>query len=243
MKHSAHISILFCLCLLMAGKLRAGCDDIYIVVYITQDGVTGHVGIAVENYDILVRDVRKGDKTVSLEDTVSNGTLTFFDLWPQKDLHIGHFNKNTAPQYFRLPRSSSEEKITVESILNKGLPHRYRLPCDGMLRIASTPAQDFQLKTFIEALPQKKPNYNSRRYNCADFVLLCLRRHFGVSIRAKEFIPLSWVSTPNRLYRQCSRALPVTVIRDPGPKVKRSFFRERVLKKYFSNKNSDNENR
>jgi hypothetical protein len=244
MKHPLSISTVYLLLflLLQAGRGAAAPADMYIVFFVTQNGITGHVGIAIDNYDIRIRDTWKNGKPITLEDTVTNGTLTFFDLWPQKDVKVGDFHKNTVPLYFRLPRSSAEPKITVESILYQGLPHRYRVPCDGLLRIRSSSAEDFKLAAFIDSLPQIRTEYNARHFNCADFVIVCLQQHFGFLIKAKEFIPMGWVSTPNRLYRRSCQRLPVEVLRDPGPKVKRSFFKERVLKKYFSNKHSDNEN-
>src|ERR1044071_162622 len=50
------------------------CCNVYIVIYATADGRTGHAGIAIDNYQVHIL----GDK----EDTVADGTLTYFDLWP-----------------------------------------------------------------------------------------------------------------------------------------------------------------
>lgn len=240
-------SLLLSLCFLLfltfpSGRAMATPTDIYIVFYVTQNGVTGHVGIAVDNYDIRVRDTWQNGRLVTLEDTVANGTLSFFDLWPKEEIKMGQIDQDLTPQYFRHPRTSAEDQITVESILNTGLPYGYRLPCDGLLRIRTTATEDFRLEAFIDSMPDLQPVYNSLHFNCTDFVIECLQRHFGFAIQAREYIPVSWVSTPNTLYRWSIRHLPVEVLRDPGPKVNGSFFKERILTQYLSLKHSDNEN-
>lgn len=225
-----------------ASRIEKDLNDVFIIIYVTQNGTTGHVGIAVDNYSIAIRDVLENGLLVSREDTIKKGNLTFFDLWPQKDLKYGEMNRNTEPQYFRLPRSSAEPAITVETILEKGLPHRYRTPCDAMLRISTRPDEDFKLLAFIDSLPQTRPAYNARHYNCADFAVVCLQQLLHRHIRAKEFVPMSWISTPNKLYRECTRKLPVEVLRDPGKKVKHSFFKERILKSLFDKKSRHEKN-
>lgn len=214
----------------------AGVQDIYIVVYVTENGRTGHAGIAVDNYRIVVRDMVENGTLISRDDTVRLGTLTLFDLWPKKDIGFGEYNENTDPIYFKLPRSSAEGRITPASLLEKGMPHHYKYPCDALLRIPTQPHEDFRLIAYIDSLQTLQPSYNARHYNCVDFIIFCLEKQFRQTLKAKEFVPLSWISTPNRLYRTCVRRLPAEVLRDPGDKVNRSFFRERIIKSLFKKK-------
>jgi hypothetical protein len=178
-----------------------------------------------------VRDVWENGKMVSKEDTVKTNNLTFFDLWPERDVRNWRFNRNTAPKYFKLPRTSAENEVTVESLLAEGLPHRYRHACDALVMINSGVKEDEDLKSFIETLQEKRPYYNARKYNCADFVCLCLEKMWHKRVKAKEFVPMSWISTPNRLFKKLKK-MPdqVLVIRDPGSKANGSFFVERILK-------------
>jgi hypothetical protein len=172
-------------------------------------------------------------------DTVSKGTLTFFDLWPEADIPYGKFNRNTTPRYNRFPRSSAEREITVESLLDRGLPRGCRYPCDALLRIPSTAREDLALVQYIDSLTTQRPFYNARRYNCVDFVRLCLEHACGMRVHAKEFVPMSWISTPNRFFRALvgNKTRAVEVLRDPGPGVRRSFFAERVLKRKKERRN------
>ena len=220
-----HIAI----CIVLSAN--AAIANVYVVFFMTEKGTTGHVGIAIDNYKVLVQESAENGLEQRKLDTISTGSLTFFDLWPEKDVPYGRFNKNTRPWYFQLPRTSAEPKITVESLLYSGLPHRYRHPCDALVQISTTPQQDAELVAFIEQLTQKRPYYNARKYNCADFVRLCLGKVLNKQIKAKEFIPVSWVSTPNKLFKKLKKMPePVLVLRDPGSKADGSFFVERILK-------------
>jgi hypothetical protein len=225
-------NILLVLVISLLIGIRTLMANVYVVIYVTQDGATGHAGIAVDNYELRVSEKLINGAIFRQVDTVANGTLTFFDLWPQTDIPYGRFNKDTEPRYNRFPRSSAERPITVESLLEKGLPRGCRYPCDALLRIQSTPQEDFSLLKYLDTLPSERPFYNARKYNCVDFVRLSLAHLCGMKIRAKEFVPLSMISTPNRFFRALKKEKnrPVEILRDPGPAVKRSFLRERVFK-------------
>lgn len=205
-------------------------DDIYLIIYTTKSGHTGHVGIAVDNYKIVVRDTVIAGKTVSRYDTLKNLTLTYFDLWGPPVINWDQHNENLPCRYYKLPRSSSEKPITVDYFLTRGLPHSYDYPCDAMLRIKTTPGKDYQIKNIAEAIQQEKNYFNTRQYNCTDYVLLCLNRAFNRQIEAKEYIPFSWSSTPNRFYQAIVAAMKVEIVKKPGDEIKESFFKERILK-------------
>lgn len=205
--------------------------NVYVVFYMTLDGTTGHVGIAIDNYKVLVRSKVMDGVEIRKEETHNTGDLSFFDLWPEKEVRYGRFNRNTEPYYFKLPRTTAEAKITVETLLYRGLPHRYRRPCDALVSITTTPKEDAELLEFIHQLSEKRPYYNARKYNCADFVCLCLQQILKRKIKAREFVPMSMISTPNKLFRRLKK-MPnrVEVLRDPGSKANGSFIKERILK-------------
>lgn len=205
--------------------------NVYVVFYMTHDGTTGHVGIAIDNYKVIVHNQELDGMVFRKEDTVITGDLSFYDLWPEEEVRYGRFNKNTAPYYFKLPRTTAEPKITVESLLYRGLPHRYRRPCDALVSIKTTAKEDAELLDYIHQLSERRPYYNARKYNCADFVRLCLRKILKRKIKAREFVPMSMISTPNKLFLKLKK-MPkqVGVLRDPGDKANGSFMKERILK-------------
>jgi len=226
MKIIGEIFILF----FAALQLQANVDDIYLVIYTSTDGKTGHVGIAVDNYKIYVSDEEFDEKIVSVYDTVKNHTLTYFDLWGPPEISVLEHNKNLKPRYFKLPLSSAEKKLSPQYFLTKGLPHAYDTPCDALLKIETTADQDYRLIEIAEQLMSEKKIFHTREYNCTDYIVLCLERLFEVELNTKEFIPFSWSSTPNKFYKEIVLKFPVEKLKDPGELVDGSFFLERIIK-------------
>jgi hypothetical protein len=233
------------LCILVLIFLSATCfsesmrreqtSDIYLVIYTTKKGYTGHVGFAVDNYRIVVRDTVIGGKVTALYDTVRDHTLTYFDLWGPSEIAVGDHDKNLQPRYYTLPRSSSEKRITVDYFLTEGLPHSYDYPCDALIRIKTTALTDQRLREIAAKIQQEKNYFNSRSYNCTDYAIICLNQLFGADLEAKEYIPFQYSSTPNQFYLQVTKRFPVEIIKSPGDEVNNSFFRERVINSVIYN--------
>ena len=204
-------------------------DDIYLVIYTTKKGYTGHVGFAVDNYKVVVREEAQGAETILHYDSVKTHSLTYFDLWGPADIGVGELDQNLAARYYILPRSSSERRITVDYFLSKGLPHSYDYPCDALIRIRTTPAQDAMIKSIAETVRSEKNFFNGRSHNCTDYVLECLNKLFNKNITAKEYIPFQWSSTPNQLYKKIIESLEVEILKAAGEEVNNSFWKERVI--------------
>ena len=229
----SRISIIVYVVILLTGlfqsNLLAKPQDVYLVVYITKTGYTGHVGIAVDNYKIIARDtVISGVETVAY-DSVKNHSLTYFDLWGPATIGLDEHDKNLSSRYFTLPRSSSEEALTPDYFLTKGLPHSYDYACDALIRLKTSAAADYKMKEIAESIQRERPYFNSRSYNCTDYVILCLNRLFKLDLKAREYIPFTWSTTPNKFYRVVVSSLDVDIIKDPGSQVNESFFKERVV--------------
>jgi hypothetical protein len=207
----------------------AKANDVYLIIYTTKAGYTGHVGVAVDNYKIVVKDTVIDGKREVVYDSVKNHTLTYYDLWGPADIRLDQHDEDLACRYYKLPRSSAEESLTVDYFLTRGLPHSYDYPCDAMVRIQTSAVDDFRFKVIAEDIQQEKNYFNSREYNCTDYVILCLKRLLGVDLKASEYIPFSWSSTPNKFYKEVVSSLKAEIIRKPGPEVDRSFFKERVF--------------
>lgn len=198
--------------------------DIYVVFYITQNGKTGHTGIAIDNYNIIVRD--------NESDTIKTNTLTYFDVWPERDeFTLFDFARDQKPLYYQLPNAIWSSPITIASLYDLGIPHREHYPCDAILKLRSKPKQDFLLLTFLKSELSSTRRFNPRFYNCSDFVLKALNFHTNEKIRAKEFIPFSLATTPNKLYRVLTRRSDIKAIKKAPNTVNRGFVRERILKR------------
>ena len=236
-----HLFIVYLLLFMLPSlRMEAGSSrpqDIYLVIYITKTGYTGHVGIAVDNYRIVGKDTLIGKNVVTLYDTVKNYSLTYFDLWGPPEITWDQHDTDLPSRYFKLPKSSSERRITPDYFLTKGLPHSYDYPCDALVRIRTSPSKDYALKDIAESIQTEKPYFNSRQYNCTDYVILCLNRLFNTKLEATEFIPFSWSSTPNKFYQELVANFKVDLIKKAGPEVTSSFFKERIINTTFFNNN------
>ncbi len=210
--------------------------NVYVIYYATYKGKTGHIGLAISEYDIYATEMNGAGGSYTKYDTVMASGLLYYDLWPNDDqFSVWHTGKNIAAEYYKLPLSA-DEKITLTSLYNKGIPHKENYPCDGILKIATTWQQDQQLEKIVDSLIDAKAPFNARRFNCSDFVATALENLLGIHIAAREFIGLGWSSTPNKLYRVLKQLQGVTVIKEAGEKAKGSFFKERVLYKIFNRK-------
>lgn len=208
----------------------SGACDVYFITYATVDGRTGHSALAVDDYNIFVHDTMLNGTLSHRYDTVRKGSLTYFDFWPEKDFFsILNIGRNTRARYNRLPAATYDTEITLNKIMRSGIPHIKNYPCDGILMLNTSPAKDRDLVTFMDSIIMLNRPFNARKYNCSDFVLSGARHVTGRRIRAREFVPFSFSTTPNRLYRKLRRIPGIKVIVDPGKKVKGFFFRERVL--------------
>jgi len=198
-------------------------DDIYLIVYTTKTGHTGHIAMAVDNYKILVRDTVINNHRTSVYDTVKNNSLTYFDFWGPPNINWDEHDRDLPGRYYKL------EKITPQYFLTKGLPHSYDYPCDALIRIKTSPATDSRLKNIAEALQMEKQSFNTRKYNCTDYILYCLNRLYNINLEAKEYIPFFWSSTPNKFYKVITSSLEVEIMKAAGSEIDNSFFKERVI--------------
>ena len=213
-----------------SGPARA---DVYVVIYATTETKTGHAGVAVDRYQIQVRDVTVGGATTERADTVRTGSLTYYDLWPKDDVIPKALTfQKVKPQYYKLPGGSSERAITVESLENRGVPHKEGYPCDGLIRIPTGAAADFALGRYLDQQLEQNQPFDAWRFNCVDFVLLALKPVLGAKLDAREPVLVRRAATPNRLYRAL-RALSgidgIEVLKSADQVTQGSFWDERVL--------------
>lgn len=219
--------------LLLVQPASAETKDIYLVFYATANGKSGHVGIAVDNYKVIVKDAfDENNNRIAVYDTIKNGALSYYDLWPKTDdFNAFNVDKNVPAQYFKLPSASWENDITITSLIKTGLPHEEFYPVDGLLQITSSVKEDLEIKKYIAALINKNQDFNVRDFNCADFVELIIEKQCHCDIKADESIVLKRSTTPNRIYQEVSKLKNIKIIKDAREKAKGAFTSERLLKR------------
>lgn len=225
----AGIALLIVILLCIAPAVQA---NVFVVFYATYKGKTGHAGIAVDRYDIFVHDRIEDNLTYSVNDTQSTGNLVYFDLWPKGDAFIRrHLKRDLEPSYYQLPRSSNEARITVQTLLSKGLPHKEFQPVDGLIEIETNPYQDYQLISYLMELSEAGKCFNAQLFNCTDFVCKGLSVLTGKKFTAKETVLFSRFSTPNELFRKLEHSKHFTthVIKHPGEQMEGSFLTQKII--------------
>lgn len=193
------------------------------VIYATHNGRTGHAGIAVDNYRQTIR-----EKSI---DTMPTGALTYYDLWPKSDVfRFGQYRKNREAEFYLLPNQRLPEPVTVTSLYDEGIPHKEFYPCDALMMFRTTPAVDERLKQYLDSMLDVQQVFNARSYNCSDFVRQALLQIIPDLPQAKEFIPFSFSTTPNKLCRRLLARDEVVVLKSPGRCIRQPFILARILK-------------
>ncbi|MFZ2899980.1 MAG: hypothetical protein WA004_15240 [Saprospiraceae bacterium] len=206
--------------------------DVYVVIYATFNGRTGHAGIAVDKYAVKVRDCRECPGAVAY-DTVKTGNLLYYDLWPKEDqFDMQRLFEQIPATFFRLPASSAELPITVNTLLLKGIPHEEGYPCDALLKIKTTYEADKELEAFLNGFIDRQNSFNALTFNCADFVERAVEHLLCTEVNADEWVfPKTFATTPNKLYKELAALPEVIIIKNPGEKVAGSFWKERIIKR------------
>ena len=209
--------------------------DVYVIIYATIDGKTGHAGIAIDNYDIVANDSLVDGKMITTYDSIPNGTVTYFDLWPKEDnMEMFRMGKDVDGLYYTLPNHQFPITLTLNTFYYQGIPKYDGLPADALVAINTLPAQDFDLENFIEQIIESAKPFNIRYFNCTDFVEISLEHLLNTELTPDEFIPFMYSSTPNQLYKELNKlntagTADIEILKDPGQKVSGSFFLERVI--------------
>lgn len=211
-------------------------SNIYIAYYATIKGNTGHIGIAIDNYDIKITDFKDANGNWhSRQDSVANGTVTYFDLWPSTAVtKIWQIHQKYEPQYIQYPQTEFDEPYFLEDLYMKGIPKKKKKSLDGLLQIESTANKDFTLLVDIQAIMSQQKPYNAVDYNCTNFVMEVLEKHFKHKILLKkEYILYAGFHTSNKLFRYLIQQPHTQLLIDPKEKVKGRFFKERFWKPLF----------
>lgn len=227
-----YILFFILLIFLVKANVYAGKSDVYFVFYATINGKSGHAGIAVDNYKTVVKEYKnKQDQLVRTYEKVKTGTLTYYDLWPEKDDFNAHnVDKDVQAKYFKLPKATWEARITVNSLITKGIPHEEHYPVDGLIKISSTADSDETLKEYIETLIDENKAFNVRTFNCADFVEIIIEKFCQCEIYAEEAILFRKSTTPNKLYKAIEQLKNTVILKDGSKKAEGLFTLERLIK-------------
>ena len=210
--------------------------DVYLVIWFSKKDETGHAAIAVDNYKEIQREIKDastGEITV-VKEMVKDGTVTYYDLWPKKQVKIKELQKDVTPDYNKrvLPLSdltttdpsASSEHGNVSEFGEAKVP-------DGVVKI-STGANDEEsfvkdglVKGYLESVQSKNSGYNACYNNCSNFAesgIKVLDPLFDASQEVKLSGLLSkmykdaTITAPNNLYNAATSRPDASVISGPS---------------------------
>ena len=153
--------------------------DIYIIIWNSKDNETGHAAIAVDNYKTVEYKAIENGKEVTKTKRVPDGTVTYYDLWPEKPVGNTEFQTNVKDDYNRrmyyvselttkdVSRSYESEKVSEYG--------ENRAP-DAVIKLhtGSTDEEqrllDKEVKEKLEKIQDSGKDYNACYNNCSTFV-------------------------------------------------------------------------
>ncbi|MFB6305494.1 MAG: RHS repeat domain-containing protein, partial [Flavobacteriales bacterium] len=217
--------------------------DVYLVVWTTKNGEIGHAGIAVDNYEEVEKKVNRppvepalavkgAGKEMSYTKTFyKKEGVTYYDLWPGESVGGKNAGKDVPAKY-------NKKNTNFKALKNKDITGQEGRPPDGVIRIKTDRIKDQDVKNAIQEFIKNNPKYNGRNCNCSDFAEEGVEAATGEDVNADEFIPFSFSTTPNKLFRKTSEKEGVKVEKEPSEKVQNSFIKGIQLMEAIQNAKS-----
>jgi len=157
--------------------------EVYLLVWKSKDGETGHAGIAVTNYKYVEARDGRGYKPVP------NATVTYFDLWPEAQVRDTELQDNVIPNYNK--RVLKVEDLTQIDVSVSGIPgyvseNGEGRPADQVIMLVSPKGKTHfettqltqKVKTVALQQIRQQEGYNACNNNCSSFSQKSLQAGF-----------------------------------------------------------------
>lgn len=193
-------------------------NDIYILTWFSKNDETGHAGIAVDNYKTVTKkdangNVMKDSKGKPITEQVKDGTMTYYDLWPEKPVGQTQLQDNVKEDYNgKIINSLSDlmnADVSKSGEKGKVSENGEGRAADGIVKITTDYNQDSRAKSTLSSLINSGKDYNACSNNCSTFVqngIKSIFPSFDSSQLVKPSFPLNQmyndarVVAPNNLY-------------------------------------------
>ncbi|GIV28848.1 MAG: hypothetical protein KatS3mg027_2662 [Bacteroidia bacterium] len=203
--------------------------DVYLIIYTTAEGESGHAAIAVENYKAI--EITVIENGIEIKKTIyeKTGTFTFYEFGPDVKKPIKSLVLPVKGFYGKI------ENVTIDEIINKNLStyesdeNKPNGP-NGVIKFTTTPETDLKIKEKIERKIASKEKYKALKNNCSDFAMEPVEEatEENISSDSKENIDIpilgtKKVTTPNALYKAAVKSKNATVVKDPKGEQNKSY--------------------
>lgn len=205
-------------------------NDIYILTWFSKDGETGHAGIAIDNYKTVEKKDENGNTIYdengnAVTEQVKDGTVTYFDLWPNDPVGRTELQDDVAADY------TEGRVMTLDALQNTdptdsrdGNVSAEGRKADGIVQISTTADQDATAKSTANGLVSGNGAYNACTNNCSTFTQNVLNSVFpnvdaSQQVRPSGALRLMYddasVVAPNNLYNAALKVKGAKRVRGP----------------------------
>jgi len=205
--------------------------DSYLLIWFSGNNETGHAGIAVDNYkQQQIMDSRgkpvldnKGNPTYEM---VKDGTMTYYDLWPNNPVGKTELQSNVKSDYSKgvVINSLSDLKTIDPTGTRSGNVSAEGRAVDGIVQINTTYTQDAKIQGYASNTANSGKAYNASTFNCSTFAENALKTAFP-QLDASQFVKVPFplnvmyndtkVTAPNNLYNAAMKLPGATNIKGP----------------------------
>ncbi|SUB77359.1 RHS repeat-associated core domain [Porphyromonas macacae] len=190
--------------------------DSYLLVWFSKNNETGHAGIAVDNYkQQQIMDSKgkpildsKGKPTYEM---VKDGTMTYYDLWPNNPVGKTELQSNVKSDYSKGVIINSLSDLTTKDPTGSrsGNVSAEGRAADGIVQIGTTYTQDTKIQVYASNTANSGKAYNASSFNCSTFAESALKTVFP-TLNASQYVKIPFplnviyknttVVAPNNLY-------------------------------------------
>ncbi|WP_103863401.1 DUF6443 domain-containing protein [Aquimarina sp. I32.4] len=210
-------------------------NNIYILTWFSEDGETGHAGIAIDNYktqnkkDTNGNDIFDANGNIVTEQ-VKDGTFTYYDLWPKDPVGNLEMQDDVKPGYSEGIQIKSLSDLTNTDVTTQvnGNVHTEGRSADGIVQLSTTFTQDEAAKKTAKTEISNKNSYNACNNNCSTFTQRVANSALNNKnqINAEQRINPGWtlrtlgykatdVVAPNNLYNAALKTKNAKRIKGP----------------------------
>ena len=206
--------------------------DSYLLIWFSNNNETGHAGIAIDNYKQQQITDNKGNPILDSKgnpsyNLIKDGTMTYYDLWPNNPVRKTELQSNVKPDYSKGIIINSLADLIAKDPTNSrnGNVSAEGRAVDGIVQIITTYTQDKKIQGYASNTANSGKAYNASNFNCSTFVENALKTVFP-TLNASQYIKIPFplnvmykdtkVIAPNNLYNATMK-LP-NAINIKGPK-------------------------
>ncbi len=207
-------------------------NDIYILIWYSDNGETGHAGVAIDNYKSVEKKDANGNTVLDkngnpVMEQVKDGTMTYYDLWPNDPVGKTEFQSNVDADYSKGVQINSLNDLmnTDPTTQRTGNVSPEGRAADGIVQVPTDYKQDTKARSAAEKDVNKNKDYNACYNNCSSYAQRVLNAGISPNVNASQQVrppfPLNMmysdasVVAPNNLYNAALKVKGASNIKGP----------------------------